>query len=132
MATLEYGPVAVYMVVGIAFAAISLIAAYVIRPADPYDLKNSTYECGIPPFGQAWSQFYVRYYIVALIFVVFDVETVFLFPWAVVYKHLAKATALGPARLGPAALVEMAIFLLVLIIGLAYAWRKGDLEWTSS
>ena len=126
MAALQYGPVAVFTAAGILFAAISIFVAYIIRPADRYELKNSTYECGIPPFGQAWSKFYVRYYIIALIFVVFDVETVFLFPWAVVYKHMVKAT------LGPAALVEMAIFLLVLIVGLAYAWRKGDLEWTSS
>lgn len=127
MTALQYGPVAVFMAAGIIFAAISIIVAYIIRPADRYELKNSTYECGIPPFGQAWSKFYVRYYIIALIFVVFDVETVFLFPWAVVYKHLVTKT-----QLGPAALVEMAIFLLVLIVGLAYAWRKGDLEWTSS
>ena len=127
MTALQYGPVMVFMAAGLIFAAISIITAYIIRPADRYELKNSTYECGIPPFGQAWSRFYVRYYIIALIFVVFDVETVFLFPWAVVYKHMVKAT-----QFGPAALVEMAIFLLVLIVGLAYAWRKGDLEWTSS
>ena len=133
MTALQYGPVAVFMAAGIIFAAISIIVAYIIRPADRYELKNSTYECGIPPFGQAWSRFYVRYYIIALIFVVFDVETVFLFPWAVVYKHLIDAGRAGQGvNLGPTALVEMAIFLLVLIVGLAYAWRKGDLEWTSS
>ena len=127
MMALQYGPVAVYLAAGIVFAAISVFMAYIIRPADPYDVKNLTYECGIPPFGQAWSQFYVRYYIIALIFVVFDVETVFVFPWAVVYRYLSQAS-----QLGAGALVEMGIFLLILIVGLAYAWRKGNLEWTSN
>jgi len=119
-----YGPVGALLVVGAGFAVLTIIIAYFLRPADPYDAKLLTYECGIPPFGEAWSSFFVRYYVIALIFVIFDVETIFLFPWAVVYKRLS-----APGALGAYPLVEMAIFLGLLLMGLAYAWRKGDLEW---
>lgn len=118
-----YGPVAVYFVFGLAMAVGALAFAWLLRPADPYDEKELTYECGIEPFGQAWGQFFVRYYIIALIFVVFEVEAIFLFPWAVVYRKLVKSA------LGPWALVEMFVFIGILLVGLAYAWRKGDLEW---
>lgn len=121
---LLYGPVAMYLVFGLIMAVGALLVAWVLRPADPYDEKQVTYECGIEPFGTAWGRFFVRYYIIALIFVVFDVEAIFLFPWAVVYRQLARSTALGAW-----ALVEMFIFIAVLLLGLAYAWRKGDLEW---
>ncbi len=119
-----YGPAATYFVFGVVMALGALITAWVLRPADPYDAKELTYECGIEPIGPAWGQFFVRYYIIALIFVVFDVEAIFLFPWAVVYKQLVQ-----PLGLGPWALVEMFIFIGILLLGLAYAWRKGDLEW---
>ncbi len=119
-----YGPVGALLVVGIGFALVTIVIAYFLRPADPYDVKLSTYECGIPPFGEAWSAFFVRYYVIALLFVIFDVETIFLFPWAVVYKRLSAPNALGPYPL-----VEMGIFVGLLLVGLFYAWRKGDLEW---
>ena len=119
-----YGPVATYFVFGLVMALGALVFAWLLRPADPYDEKESTYECGIEPFGPAWGQFFVRYYIIALIFVVFDVEAIFLFPWAVVYRELVKSSPLGAW-----ALVEMLIFIVILLAGLAYAWRKGDLEW---
>jgi NADH-quinone oxidoreductase subunit A len=117
---LQYGPVAVL----VTFAVV-LAIAWVVRPHDPYAEKQSTYECGMTPVGEAWGQFYVRYYLIALVFVVFDVEAIFLFPWATVFRHLSAPTALGAAPL-----VEMAVFILILLLGLAYAWRKGDLEWT--
>ncbi len=126
MPAIQYGPIGVIVVFSAAFAVATLIIAYLIRPADPYSEKLLTYECGIVPFGEAWSKFFVRYYIIALIFVIFDVEAIFMYPWAVVYKQLSGPTALG---LYPA--VEMAVFLAILLVGLAYAWGKGDLKWIS-
>jgi NADH-quinone oxidoreductase subunit A len=122
---LEYGPVAVLLTLGVLLGLASLIMAWVLRPHDSYAAKATTYECGMDPIGSAWSQFYARYYLIALVFVVFDVETIFLFPWATVFKKLSAATAMGPLPL-----VEVAVFIVILLAGLAYAWRKGDLEWT--
>jgi len=99
------------------------IALVLGRLAQPYLVtppKSQTYECGIKPFGQAWMQFNIRYYIYALIFVVFDIETVFLYPWAVAFN-----------KLGLFALIEMFLFLTILIVGFAYAWKKGALEWNN-
>ena len=124
MLAIYYGPVATMVVLSIAFAAVSLVLAYLLRPADMYEAKLLTYECGMIPWGEAWSKFFVRYYIIALIFVLFDVEAIFLIPWAVVYRRLSTE---GGLHLGPA--VDMAVFLGILLLGLAYAWRKGDLEW---
>jgi NADH-quinone oxidoreductase subunit A len=124
MLAIYYGPVATMVVLSIAFAVVTLVMAYLLRPADLYEAKLLTYECGLIPWGEAWSKFFVRYYIIALIFVLFDVEAIFLVPWAVVYRRLSTE---GGLQLWPA--VEMAIFLGILLLGLAYAWRKGDLEW---
>ncbi|MEN9279034.1 MAG: photosynthetic/respiratory NAD(P)H-quinone oxidoreductase subunit C, partial [Thermostichus sp. DG_1_5_bins_95] len=82
-------------------------------------LRRSTYESGMEPVGQAWIQFNIRYYMFALVFVIFDVETVFLYPWAVAFH-----------RLGLLAFVEALIFIAILVVGLVYAWRKGALEWS--
>jgi NADH-quinone oxidoreductase subunit A len=124
MLAIQYGPVATMVALSIAFAVVSLVMAYLLRPADLYAEKLLTYECGLVPWGEAWSKFFVRYYIIALIFVLFDVEAIFLVPWAVVYRQMSTA---GGIHLGPAA--DMAVFLGILLLGLAYAWRKGDLEW---
>ncbi len=124
MLAVYYGPVATMVVLSVAFAVVALVMAYLLRPADLYEAKLLTYECGLIPWGEAWSKFFVRYYLIALIFVLFDVEAIFLVPWAVVYKRLSTT---GGLHLWPA--VEMAIFLGILLLGLAYAWRKGDLEW---
>jgi NADH:ubiquinone oxidoreductase subunit 3 (subunit A) len=121
---LVYGPVAVFIVAGFVFAAVTLAFAMILRPANQYDAKRLVYECGIPPIGAAWRRFFVRYYIIAIVFVIFDVETIFLFPWAIVFKKLSAATALG-ALPG----IEMAVFIAILLVGLAYVWRKGDLNW---
>ena len=126
MTALHYGPVGVFVVLSAVFAFATLVVAYLLRPADPYAEKLLTYECGIVPVGEAWSKFFVRYYIIALIFAIFEVEAIFMYPWAVVYKTLRGPNALG---LYPA--VEMAVFLGILLVGLAYAWRKGDLQWIS-
>lgn len=96
----------------------TLLLSRLIRPKVPGDEKLTTYECGVDPIGGGWTQSTVRYYIFALLFVIFDVEAVFLFPWALVFE-----------RLGLFAFVEMMIFLAILALGLVYAWRKNVLEW---
>jgi NADH:ubiquinone oxidoreductase subunit 3 (subunit A) len=107
-----------FALVVIGFLAVNLVAWWVIRPRRFSEEKNTTYECGENPEGSAWSQFNIRFYVFALIFIVFDVEAVFLFPWAVVFKEL-----------GMLAFVEGLVFIAILVVGLAYVWRKGDLEW---
>ena len=120
-----YGPMAVFLIAGFVFAAIALFFAMILRPVDQYAEKLLIYECGLPPIGPAWSRFFVRYYVIAIIFVIFDVETIFLFPWATVFKRLSL-----PDKLGWLPGIEMAIFIVILLVGLAYVWRKGDLEWS--
>jgi NADH-quinone oxidoreductase subunit A len=90
-----------------------------LRPYKPSAEKYTTYESGIEPFHQSWVQYNVRYYLFALMFVIFDVETVFLYPWAVAYEEL-----------GVFALIEMGIFVVLLTLGLVYAWKKKVLKWT--
>lgn len=121
---LTYGPMAVFIIAGFVFAAITLVFALILRPANQYDEKRLVYECGIPPIGPAWRRFFVRYYVIAIVFVIFEVEAIFLFPWATVFKSLSASYALGAL---PA--IEMAIFVGILLVGLAYVWRKGDLRW---
>ena len=91
---------------------------WLIAPSNKTKEKLQTYECGEDSEGSAWLQFNIRFYVIALIFLIFDVEVVFLFPWAVVFKDL-----------GMLAMVEMGIFLVILIVGLAYVWVKADLDW---
>jgi len=130
LGTVDYGmpghfaTVFVFVVIGFVFAAVALIAAKILRPSNPSPAKMTTYECGELPRGSSWIRFNVRFYLIALFFIVFDVETVFLFPWAVVFKQLYPVPELG-------ALVfwEMVIFLAILTLGLAYVWVKGDLDW---
>ncbi len=115
---LDWGYVAVFAIVGAILAALPLLVIWLIAPRSAYPQKLETYESGVPTIGQAWSQFNVRYYLFSLVFVVFDVEIIYLYPWAVV------------ARSGGAlAFVEILIFLVILTLGLVYAWRKGALEW---
>jgi NADH-quinone oxidoreductase subunit A len=119
----DYTPIAVFTIIGVGFVVMVLGISSMLRPHNPRPEKLTTYECGERPIGQAWSQFNVRYYIFALMFVIFDVETVFLFPWALRLKAFALSGQ------GPFVFVEMMIFLLILVLGLAYAWRKGVLKW---
>lgn len=114
----DFGQVLIFMILALAFVAIAFIAARLIAPKIPSKGKYSTYECGEDTIGETWLRFNVRFYVVALIFIIFDVEIVFLFPWAVVFKEL-----------GLIAFIEMAIFLIILIIGFIYAYVKGDLYW---
>ena len=120
----NYAYIAVFAIVGVAFAVITLWLSWALRPTyRPTGAKAEPYECGEIPFGNAWKQFRVGYYIFALIFIIFDVEVVFIFPWA---KELLNMDAAG---LGLFAFVEMMIFIGVLLVGLVYAWRKGVLRW---
>lgn len=114
----DYTFIGIFVVVAIAFPMIALALAYFVRPKKPNTVKSSIYECGLETIGETWVQFRVQYYLYALVFVIFDVETVFLYPWAVAYN-----------KLGIFALVEMFIFLAILVAGLAYVWRKGALDW---
>ena len=120
----DFLTVGIFIIVGIAFVVITLLASMIFRPHKPSDEKLSTYECGEVPFGPAWLQFRVGYYIYALIFLIFDVEAVFIFPWAAGLLGFAKTRAL--AVLG---VVDMVMFVGVLAVGLVYAWKKGVLEW---
>jgi len=114
----QYLTVAVFLLAGIGFVLVALFLAWLLRPSRTSGLKLQNYECGELPIGSSWVQFNVRFYLFALLFVIFDVETVFIFPWAVVYDSL-----------GWFGLIEMAIFLGILIFGLIYAWKKGVLKW---
>ena len=107
-----------FMVLVVAFLVGGLVFWWVIRPSRFSEEKQTTYECGENPEGSAWIQFNIRFYVFALIFIIFDVEAVFLLPWAVVFK-----------RLGLLAFVEGLVFIAILAVALIYVWRKGDLEW---
>ncbi len=120
----DFLTVGVFLVVGIAFVVITLLLSLIFRPHKPEGQKLDTYECGEVPFGPAWLQFRVGYYIYALIFLIFDVEAVFILPWAAGLLGFSRTR--GLAILG---LVDMAIFAGVLFVGWIYAVRKGVLEW---
>ena len=113
-----YAVVAAFVVAALLLLLAPIIGSKLLSPKKPNDIKSSVYECGLETEGETWVQFKVQYYVYALVFVIFDVETVFLYPWAAAYNQLALF-----------ALVEMGIFILILLAGLFYAWRKGALEW---
>ena len=115
---INYVPIVVFAVLGAAFALVSLFAGWILRPSRPYRAKLLPYESGSPLFMDARVQFPMRYYIIAMLFVIFDIEIVFMFPWAVVFK-----------KLGMLGLVEMGVFIAILVVGFWYAWKKGALEW---
>jgi NADH-quinone oxidoreductase subunit A len=110
--------IGLFLVLAPVFPAVALLIPRLIAPKKPNVIKSQTYECGIETVGDSWVQFKVQYYIFALIFLVFDVETVFLYPWA---------AAIG--QLSLFAVLEGVLFILILVLGLVYAWRKGALEW---
>lgn len=115
---MEYFFVILFIGLSAVFVLGGLGASYLLAPHRPNRVKNSTYECGEKPVRCARIQFNVGYYIIAMLFLVFDVEAAFLYPWAVVLREV-----------GVAGLIEISIFLLILVLGLAYAWKKGALEW---
>lgn len=120
----NYAYIGLFAILGIAFAVVTMWMSSALRPTyKPTGGKAEPYECGETPFGNAWKQFKIGYYIYALVFVVFDVEAIFIFPWAKELLHLKGA------GLGIYAFVEMLVFIAILFVGLLYAWRKGVLRW---
>jgi NADH:ubiquinone oxidoreductase subunit 3 (subunit A) len=118
-----HGVILSFLVVTLGFLVTALVLWKVLRPSRFSEEKLTTYECGENPQGSAWIQFNIRFYVFALIFVIFDVEVIFLLPWAVAYRsHIAEG-------LGPLVYAEGLLFVLILLVALAYVWRKGDLEW---
>jgi len=113
-----YSSVLIFLAVIVGFLVVNLIVWWLIRPSRFSEEKLTTYECGENPTGSAWVQFNIRFYVFALIFIVFDVEAVFLLPWAVVFR-----------KIGMLAYIEGLVFLAILVVALVYVWRKGDLEW---
>jgi len=121
----QYGTFAIIVVAGCLLYAVIMIVSRVMRPSVPSPQKLTTYECGVESLGTGWSQTNIRYYVFAFLFVIFDVEAVFLFPWAVIVGGLDAATSVSPVF----ALVAMFLFIGTLLEGLAYAWKKGVLTW---
>jgi NADH-quinone oxidoreductase subunit A len=114
----EFGKILLFFIIGVVFVGLGIVTAKIIRPSNPTKEKQTTYECGEEPIGLSWVKFNVRFYVIALVFLIFEVEVVFLFPWALVFKSL-----------GWFAFIEMIVFVVILLSGLVYVWAKGDLEW---
>lgn len=119
----QFGRAGFLLIFALAFPLLPIVISVVlgllkIRPKRPDPIKSATYECGVETEGDAWGQFNVRYYLFALLFVVFDVEAVFLYPWAVAFRQL-----------GVFAFVEAVLFIAILLVGYVYAWRRKALEW---
>jgi NADH-quinone oxidoreductase subunit A len=117
-AALDHLTLAAFVVVGALFVPLTVFASNLLAPRKPDARKGSTYECGVEPVGPPWVQFRIGYYVYALLFVVFDIETVFLYPWAVAFNAL-----------GAFVLIEMLVFIAILAFGLWYAWKEGALSW---
>jgi NADH-quinone oxidoreductase subunit A len=114
----NYVPIFIFLAVVGILIPVTLVVARIVRTQNPNRVKLMPYECGIDPYDSARGRYTVRYYIIAILFVVFDVETIFLFPWAVKFKAL-----------GMFGLVEMLVFLAILVVGYIWVWKKGALEW---
>ena len=114
----DYVTVGAMIGLGLVLFLVFISVSALLSPKKPTPEKVKTYECGVDPVGGGWSQTYVRYYIFGLLFVIFDVEAIFIFPWAVSFIEI-----------GPESFIYMSIFILILLVGLAYAWKKGALSW---
>lgn len=114
----NYFPILVFIILGVAFGAVALLAGYIVSPKRPNEEKLSPYECGFAAFEDARLPFDVRYYLVAILFIIFDLETAFLFPWATVLREI-----------GWFGFISMIIFLSLLVVGFIVEWKKGALEW---
>lgn len=114
----SYIPVLIFIVIAISLPVVGLGVGRLLRPYRPQAEKLMPYECGVDPIGDAHERFSIRFYIIAILFVIFDVETIFLFPWAVIYDQLALF-----------GFIEMLIFLGILFVGYFWVWKKGALEW---
>lgn len=120
---MEYASVGAFFLIAIGFVFAAMVAGWFVRPHRYYDKKLETYECGEVPVGQAWFNFNPRFYIIALIYIVFDIEIAFIYPVAAVFKRWVSQGS------GWFALVEMVVFVAILLLGLGYVWAKGDLDW---
>ncbi len=118
MSSLPYVPILLFVIVAIVFPFFTFALAWLVRPNRPEPEKLERYECGLESKDEVWGRYSVQYYVIAVLFLVFDVETVFLVPWAVKYRML-----------GLFGFVEMAVFIAILVVAYAYAWKKGALEW---
>ena len=114
----NYIPILLFIVVGLTFGAFALLGGSLVRPNRPYRAKLTPYESGSPLFSDSRVQFPMRYYLIAMLFVVFDIEIIFMIPWAIRFQSL-----------GMLGLIEMLVFIAILLAGLWYAWKKGALEW---
>ena len=119
----DYITVAAFVAMGALLVGGGLLVSSFLRPHNPSKAKAETYECGMDPVGGGWSQTHIRYYIFALLFLIFDVEAVFIFPWAIQIEYFASA------GMGGFIFAEMLIFIVILLLGLVYAVRKGVLRW---
>lgn len=122
-----YGSILLMGIIGTVLVCATIFLAKIIAPHKPNPIKLSTYECGEETVGSSWGQFNPRFYVIALIFLLFDVELIFIFPWATVFGNAEFIAA--DARWGWFTLIEMALFVGILILGLVYVWKRGDLDW---
>jgi NADH-quinone oxidoreductase subunit A len=137
---LDFTNILVFFIVGLIFVILNVsVLSRILRPSIPHEEKETTYECGEPAVGSSWIRFDIRFYTVALIFLIFDVEVAFLYPWAGIFKRsldeVREARELGQALTGAQASIgsflfaEMLVFVLILVVGYVYVWAKGDLQW---
>jgi NADH-quinone oxidoreductase subunit A len=115
---MEYLPIFIFFIVAVGFALVTLFLSAIFGKRKITPQKMIPYECGMDPIGEARKRFSVRFYIVAMLFIVFDIEAVFLYPWAVIFRELKIF-----------GLVEMGVFIAILLVGFVYVWKKGALEW---
>ena len=120
----NYFPVLVFILVGLAFGCAPLLAGRILAPHRPDSAKLSPYECGFEAFEDARMKFDVRYYLIAILFILFDLEIAFLFPWATIFKDIVATESIKLFGF-----VEMLVFVAILVVGYVYAWAKGALEW---
>ncbi len=118
---MEYIPVFILLMVGLVLGSVIMAVSYLLGPKLRNPRKNTPFECGVPGYGDARHRISVRFYLIAILFLLFDVEALFFFPWAVVYKKYLSINSF--------ILVEMAVFVAILLVGYFYVWRKGALEW---
>ncbi|MBI4621302.1 MAG: NADH-quinone oxidoreductase subunit A [Desulfobacterales bacterium] len=115
---IDYLPIFAFLVIAILFAVVTIALSSIIGTKKPIPQKMMPYECGVDPIGSARRRFSVKFYIIAMLFIIFDIEAVFLYPWAVIFKDM-----------GTFGFIEMGVFIVILFVGLIYAWKKGALEW---
>ena len=129
-----YFPVLLLLGFGIANAVLMLGLSHLTLRPRPTPVKNTPYESGMPPLGDAHERFSVKFYMVAVLFIIFDIETVFMIPWGAYYRQLSCTTALAngvcpPGNISVFGLMEMSVFIAILLVGFVYVWKKGALQW---